>query len=271
MTENFPGFFEAVEAATNGKYKFEIEWFPVNTLLAPADIYDGVKNGIVDAGQSSMGYTPRQFPVMQTMMQPGIARRRTRPRWWPPVWNCMRSTSRKNSPTPTFSISTRVDRASSTTTSPITTVDQLKGMRIRCSGTSTEAVKLVGADPIAMPMADVFEAAQKGTIDALLSPAETLEGWKHNELFDYSTFMPQLYASDFFWVAMNQAKWDSFPDDLKAAFESVASRWAATAGAIWDYAHEHAIKVSADTKQHQVVQLPEAGSSQAHRDHQAHP
>ena len=134
---------------------------------------------------------------------------------------------------------------------PITSVDQLKGMKIRCSGTSTAAVKLTGADPIAMPMADVFEAAQKGTIDALLSPAETLEGWKHNELFDYSTFMPELYASDFFWVAMNQAKWDALPDDLKAAFESVADSWALTAGAMWDYAHEHAIKVSADTKGHQ--------------------
>ncbi len=57
---------------------------------------------------------------------------------------------------------------------------------------------------------------------------------------------------------MNQAKWDALPDDLKAAFESVAESWAATAGGMWDYAHEHAIKVSADTQKHQVVQLPEA-------------
>jgi TRAP-type transport system periplasmic protein len=141
---------------------------------------------------------------------------------------------------------------------PITSVDQLKGMRIRCSGTSTAALKLVGADPIAMPMADVYEAAQKGTIDALLSPAETLEGWKHNELFDYSTLMNQLYASDFFWVAMNKDKWNALPDEVKAAFDSVQAQVATTAGSIWDYAHDHALQISAEQKKHQAVQLPEA-------------
>jgi TRAP-type C4-dicarboxylate transport system substrate-binding protein len=140
---------------------------------------------------------------------------------------------------------------------PLETAAQLDGLRIRCSGTSTRAIELVGADPIAMPMADVYEAAQKGTIDALVSPAETLEGWKHNELFDYSTLFNQIYASDFFWVAMNLDKWNSLPDDLKAAFESVAAAGATQAGAIWDYAHEHAIEVSGPLG-HKIAVLPDA-------------
>lgn len=256
-TQNFPGFFEMVEQATGGKYKFEIEWFPVNTILAPADVYDGVKSGVVDCGQSSMGYNPRQFPVMQTMMQPGISP--------PKNTSAMVAAGMElyNKYQPKEFADTHVLFIYACGPGwlhwhkPVESVDQLKGLRIRCSGTSTEAIKLVGGDAIAMPMADVYEAAQKGTIDALVSPAETLEGWKHNELFEYSTLLSQIYASDFFWVAMNLDKWNSLPDDLKAAFDSVAMDAALRAGAIWDYAHEHAIEISAPLG-HKAGTLPEA-------------
>lgn len=255
-TDNFPGFFQMVEKATGGKYKFEIEWFPVNTLVAPADIYDGVKTGVVDCGQSSMGYTPQMFPVMQTMMQPGIS---------PP--NDTRAMVaaglelyKKYQPQELADTHLLFLYACGPgwlhANFQLEKADQLKGLRIRCSGTSVRAIELVGADPIAMPMADVYEAAQKGTIDALLSPAETLEGWKHNELFDYSTLCNQLYASDFFWVAMNLDKWNSLPDDLKAAFESVFEAASMRAGAIWDYIHEHAMQVS-EPLGHKFAQLPD--------------
>jgi TRAP-type C4-dicarboxylate transport system substrate-binding protein len=257
MTDNFPGFFDMVSEATGGKYVFKIEWFPVNTILAPADIYDGVKTGVVDCWQSSMGYNPRQFPVMQTMMQPGVS---------PP-----KNTTAMNAAGMALLAKYQPAELSDNhifflyacgpgwlhADFPIETVDQLNGLRIRCSGTSTRAIQLVGGDPIAMPMADVYEAAQKGTIDALVSPAETLEGWKHAELFDYSTFMNQIYASDFMWVAMNLDKWNSLPDDLKEAFDSVAVDASLRAGAIWDYAHNHAIEVS-EAIGHQMVYLPEA-------------
>jgi len=261
MTHNFPGFFQMVEAATNGKYKIEVEYFPVNTILAPADIYDGVIKGIVDVGQSSMAYTPKRFPVMLTVSQPGIA---------PPASTSAMAKAAnelyaKVQPAELADTHLLYVYASGPgwlhTKKEITSVDQLKGLRIRVSGTGTEGVKLVGGDPIAMPMADVYEAAQKGTIDALISPAETLEGWKHAELFDYSVFSPLLYASDIFFVTMNKNVWDSLPDDLKAAFDSVSLQAGIRAGAIWDYAHNHAIEF-AKAKGHKFSEWSEAEKAQ---------
>lgn len=258
MTDNFPGFFQMVEAATNGKYKIEVEYFPVNTILAPADIYDGVVKGIVDVGQSSMAYTPQRFPVMLTPSQPGIA---------PPV-NTSAMAKAANELYAEFQPAELADThllyvyASGPgwlhTKKEVTSIDQVKGMRIRVSGVGTEGVKAIGGDPIAMPMGDVYEAAQKGTIDGLLSPAETLEGWKHAELFDYSVFSPYLYASDIFFVTMNKNVWESLPDDLKAAFESVslveAGVWA---GAIWDYAQNSGIEF-AEGMGHKFSEWPDA-------------
>ncbi len=236
QTDNFPGFFKMVEDATNGKYKFEIEWFPVNTILAPPDIYDGIVNGIVDAGQSSMAYTPKRFPTILTLSQPGIA---------PPdstaaMAKAANELYAKYKPQELADTHLLYLYASGPgwvhTKQKVETVDQLKGKRIRVSGTGVRGVQLVGGDPIAMPMADVYEAAQKGTIDALISPAETLEGWKHAELFDFSVFSPYLYASDIFFVTMNKTFFESLPDDLKAAIDQVSMEAGIRAGTIWDYA-----------------------------------
>lgn len=240
MTKNFPGFFKMVEEATGGKYAFDIQYYPVNTLLAGADIYDGIVKGVVDAGQSSTAYTPKRFPLLLTLSQPGIAP----PKSASAAANAVMQLYKKYNPKE-FS-DTHVLYFYPTgpgwmhAKSPITTVDQMKGKKIRVSGVGVEAIKLIGGDPVAMPMGDVYEAAQKGIIEILVSPAETLEGWKHAELFDYSTFVPYIYASDIFFVTMNLNKWNSLPDDLKAAFESVSVHAAMRAGAMWDYIHEHA-------------------------------
>ena len=83
-------------------------------------------------------------------------------------------------------------------------------------------------------MGEVYLAAQKGMIDAMVSPLETLEGWKHHEIFEYSTFVPYFY-SEFMHVAMNWAKWNSLPKDLQAAFDAVTVDAVKEAGQIWQY------------------------------------
>lgn len=254
MLYNYPAFFEMVEQASGGKYKLEVEYFPVGTILAGPDIYDGVVNGIVEVGQSSMAYTPKRFPVMQTVSQPGIA---------PPV-SCSAMAKAVmdlyNELKPEELADTHVlylypsGPGSLHSKQEVTGIDWLKGKKVRVSGVGTEGMKLVNADPIAMPMADVFEAAQKGTIDALVSPAETLENWKHAELFDFSVFAPQLYASDVFFVVMNLKFWEGLPDDLKAAFEAVQIDAAVQGGAIVDYFGEHALQWAEEEFGHKYAQ-----------------
>ena len=114
----------------------------------------------------------------------------------------------------------------------------MKGLRIRCTGGGVLGVKAVGADPISMPMGDVYVAAKKGMIDALISPLETLEGWKHHEIFEYSTFVPHFY-SEFFHITMNWDKWNSLPKDLQDAFDAVAKDAVEMGGAVWEYNQKH--------------------------------
>jgi TRAP-type C4-dicarboxylate transport system substrate-binding protein len=252
---HFPGFFKMVEDATNGKYKFDIEWFPVNTILAPADIYDGVVNGVVDVGQSSTAYTPRRFPTILTLSQPGIAPPKSAAAMARAAMELYDKYKPKEFADTHLLYFHPTGPGWMHSKTPVESVDDMKGKRIRVSGTGSVAVELLGGDPIAMPMADVYEAAQKGTIDYLVSPAETLEGWKHMELFNYSTFVPYIYSSDIFFVTCNLDTWNSFPDDLKAAFDSVAMDAAIRGGRIWDYASIHGLQVAAEQFGHKQIFL----------------
>ena len=55
-------------------------------------------------------------------------------------------------------------------------------MKIRCTGTTAKMVSHWGAAPVAMPQTETYDAVQKGVVDGLMSPIETLKGWKFAEV-----------------------------------------------------------------------------------------
>ncbi|OGO23928.1 MAG: hypothetical protein A2144_07670 [Chloroflexi bacterium RBG_16_50_9] len=258
MKDQFPRYFKMVQDATKGKYILDVQYYPVGTLMAEKDIYDGVVNGVVDAGQSSFGYTPGRFPAMLTLNQPGIAPPENSDAAAQTIWEFY------NKYKPAELSDSHVLYLFATgpgwmhSNKPILSVDNMKGLKIRVTGGGVRGVQAVGGEPIAIPMGDVYQAAQKGLIDALVSPPETLEGWKHGELYKYSTSVPYFY-SEFFWVAMNQAKWNSLPKGLQDAFNSVALGAVTDAGAVWQYQQKHGMDYASSLPGgHEFLHLPDA-------------
>lgn len=258
MAQQFPRYFKMVQDATKGKYILDIQYYPVGTLLAEKDIYDGVVKGVVDAGQSSFGYTPGRFPVMLTLNQPGIAPPDNSDAAAQTIWDFY------NKYKPAELSDTHVLYLFATgpgyihSNKPILSVADMKGLKIRVTGGGVRGVQAVGGDPIAIPMGETYEAAQKGLIDALVSPPETLEGWKHAELFKYSTSVPYFY-SEFFWVSMNMNKWNSLPKGLQDAFTSVAQAAVTEAGAIWQYQQKHGMDYASSIQGgHEFLKLPDS-------------
>jgi len=134
----------------------------------------------------------------------------------------------------------------------------MKGLKTRVTGGGILGVKAVGGDPIATVMGEVYLAASKGIIDALISPLETLEGWKHHEVFEYSTFLPHFY-SEFFYIIMNWAKWKALPKDLQTAFDAVAKDAVKEGGQIWEYQQKHGMEFAKKGPGgHEFIRLPEA-------------
>jgi len=258
QAKQFTSYFKMVEKATKGKYTLDIKWYPVGTLLGGVELYDGVVKGIAESGTSSLAYTPGRFPVMFTLYVPGAAppesaaaAARTVMEFYK-KWNPKEFSETKN----LYFYAT--GPAWLHTKRPVRHLDDIKGLKVRATADNVEVFKLLGAEPTSMVMGEVYVAGKKGIIDSLISPLETLQAWKHAELFDYSTFVPHFYSS-FFWVSMKWDKWKALPKDLQKAFDSVAEDAAKEAGAIWDYYQVAAMNFSKKKPGgHEFIRLPEA-------------
>ena len=73
------------------------------------------------------------------------------------------------------------------TTKPVNKVEDLKGMKIRVPGNKiqTEGFNALGATATGMPLGDVYQALQSGTIEGAENPLGTLYGRKLQEVAKY--------------------------------------------------------------------------------------
>jgi TRAP-type transport system periplasmic protein len=120
------------------------------------------------------------------------------------------------------------------TRKPVAKLEDFKGMKIRCTGTSAEIVKHLGGTPVAMPQNETYDALQKGVVDGVLSPVETLKGWKVGEVIKSTTLN---YGSSYslgFFVVMNKQKWASIPKETQAIIQKVNEEWIEKTGKAWD-------------------------------------
>jgi TRAP-type C4-dicarboxylate transport system substrate-binding protein len=61
-----------------------------------------------------------------------------------------------------------------TRTRRVTTLEDLRGLRIRAPTELLGVLRALGADPVEMPMGDVYSALAKGVLDGVVAPADTL-------------------------------------------------------------------------------------------------
>ncbi len=115
-----------------------------------------------------------------------------------------------------------------------TKLEDLKGLKIRAATRiNSKMLAALGATPVQMPLPAVPESMSKGVIDGASVPWEGVPSIKLQEIaryaLDTSAGLPRM-ANTIFAFAMNKAKYDSLPADLKAVIDAnsglAASAWA---------------------------------------------
>jgi TRAP-type transport system periplasmic protein len=97
---------------------------------------------------------------------------------------------------------------------PVRTLEDLKGLRLRAPAELIEVLKTLGADPLNMPMGEVYSALAKGVIDGVVAPADTLRALHFADVAQYFTGLaiPRgAYPSR----AISDAALARLPDDLQ--------------------------------------------------------
>ena len=113
-------------------------------------------------------------------------------------------------------------------------LEDLKGLKIRAATRiNSKMLAALGATPVQMPLPAVPEAMSKGVIDGASVPWEGVPSIKLQEIaryaLDTAAGQPRM-ANTIFAFAMNKARYDSLPADLKKVIDAnsglAASAWA---------------------------------------------
>jgi TRAP-type C4-dicarboxylate transport system substrate-binding protein len=240
-----------VEKRTNGKVK--VRHYAGATLTPPAQTYDSVVQGVVDVGNTVLGYTMGKFPLSEVLDYPlgytsGYQATKLSNAYY------AKFKPKEFDDVKVMYFHSQAPGLVHNRTRPISKLEDIKGLKMRTFGSNAEFMKLLGGAPVAMPMGDAYDAISKGVADGLMCPYEALEGWKLGEVVKYST---QNYGTAYtavFIVAMNKAKWDSIPPDQQKIIEKINQEWIEKQGKLWDEIDESG-KVFAQKRGIQITTL----------------
>ncbi len=135
----------------------------------------------------------------------------------------------------------------------VKTLEDLKGLKVRSPNRiGAKTLAALGATPVQMPIPAVPESISKAVIDGASLPWEVTPSLKLNEVCKASTETAPhqaKHANAIFVFAMNQAKYNSLPPDLKKVIDNNSgietSKWV---GKVWDEGVAASRKVSVDRK-----------------------
>ncbi|HVN97933.1 MAG TPA: TRAP transporter substrate-binding protein DctP [Syntrophorhabdaceae bacterium] len=105
------------------------------------------------------------------------------------------------------------------TRKPVRKIADLRGMRIKVVGDVSNALKELGVEGVSMSNSEVYVGLQKGILDGLITPIETLESLRFAEVAKYAT-MINFYRTHSGMRMMNLKKFNSLPPDIRKVFEN---------------------------------------------------
>ena len=215
-------WMDKIEKESGGRIKFER--YPAMQLGGtPFNLFDQAKDGVVDVVWTLVGNTPGRMPRTEVfelpfMMTNAEATSRA-------MWEYVQANA-KDEFKDVHLVATHVHGPGlfHTKDKQIKSVADLKGLKMRGpTRLTTNLLKTLGATPVGLPLPQIPDAMSKGVIDGAVIPWEVVPAVKVNELARYhSEFdpkLPALYTTTFV-LAMNKARYDSLPADLKKVIDA---------------------------------------------------
>ncbi len=219
-----------IEKRTGGKV--QITMFYGGTLTPADKCYDGVVKGISDIGMSVLAYTRGKFPLTEVSDLPlGIKTGLVATKVINEYFN-------KFKPKEFDEVKVMYLHGHGPgilhTKKPVNKLEDLKGLKIRCTGMAAKIVGALGATPVAMPMGETYDALSRGVVDGSMAPQEALQGWKWGEVVKYTIENFGSSYSTGFFVVMNKDKWKALPPDVQKTIEKVNEEYIEKQGKAWD-------------------------------------
>ena len=219
-----------VEKRTGGRVK--IVHFPAGTLTPPMQTYDGTVRGIADIGQALLAYVPGRLPLSEVLSLPLGATSGYQ------ATKMANEYYKKFRPKEFNDVKVMYlhccDPGFFSTKKVISSIDGIKGLRFKTNAENVGAVRALGGAAVTMPITETYDALQKGLLDGIYLPVETLKGWKFAEVVKTTI---ENYGSAWagsMFVVMNKDRWNSLSKADQEAIETINEEWVERQGQLWN-------------------------------------
>jgi TRAP-type C4-dicarboxylate transport system substrate-binding protein len=223
---------EDLEKATGGAVTSDISY---KALTKESEYYDAVAKGICDIAYVALPYTPGIFPfsemlglpihypnnVITTKAHYGLWKKGFLDKQFANVHTiCLGSMSPYN-----FYWSKKK--------SPVTTLDEFKGKKIRCPGGPwVEVVEALGGVPVNITAGECYMAVERGTVDGVFWGWPALPVFKLHEVVSSMTEINLMGFA--FGVFMNKDTYKKLPEEAKAVLKNNAEKYSLIMGTAHD-------------------------------------
>lgn len=217
-------FAENVDTLTEGRVK--IEPFGAGVLVPALKVYDGVRDGIVQAGHSTPSYLVNQDPINAIFAGfPGGMGPEPFITWIYEKGGQEKLTElRAKQGFKSLIVGIGSSEIMAHSNVPITKAEDLKGLKYRTSGPWAEVMsEYFGAVPTVVPPGEIYTLLQRKGVDLIEwgPPSGNMPEGFH-EAAKY-IIVPGVHQPTFLWeVVLKQETWDALPDDLKPLLEKAA-------------------------------------------------
>lgn len=242
---------DKVNKESAGRLKCEI--YPAMQLGGtPPQLIDQVRDGVADIVWTLPGYSAGRFPAIEVFELPfmiNTAESSSRALWEYIHVNKLDQTEYKDVKPLVFHVHDAGQLH--LVKKPIGELSNFRGLKLRAPTRQTNKfLAALGATPVGMPAPQVSEALSKGVIDGAMLPWEVVPAVKAHELVKFHTEgdpkARALYTTAFIF-AMNKAKYESLPADLKAVIDANSGAdTSAWVGKVWDDSASSARKLASD-------------------------
>lgn len=240
-------YFDEIEEVTDGRVKVEIS---AGALGPPPRNYQLASDGIAGIVWGLHGYTPGTFPMSELVELPfhSTDAEETSAAYWQ-VYKDYFEPADMHPGVHTLTVHTQPAGQVFTSEQAIETPEDFEGLKIRSTNSGVaEALTLLGATPIGLPVTEMRDALAKGIVDGVSLTDEALYNFNIANLIEHGLEVPGgLYNASMFLV-VNQDLWDQIsPEDQEAIMAISGEKLARRIGRAWQDEQDQSVeKVAAD-------------------------
>ncbi len=212
-------YLDRIEKRSNGRVKFERYWS--GTLIPAREEVAGIGKGVADIAVV-VSAMQKRLSLIDVAALPGLgATLDTQGRILTELAK-MKAVkdqfAQHNLVLPAVQGGDPTDLISTT---PIASVADLKGKKIRIFGDAAKTLQALGAIPVGLASGETYEALERGIVEGVVSSPAGIFAWKWHECANAKCYTRLALGCYDFYFMMNKDSWESLPSDIQNVFKKV--------------------------------------------------